>query len=263
MNIKTINPYFRFTSTQKKENNKNITNLSAGNNLHIQKHMNPTFCKIPDYKVVDMHNWSGKEVYKTFLRCENPFVSATVEVNIKNLAQLAKEKHTTVNTLVLYAIGKAVNSNSQFRLRMLAGNLVEFEKSCLSITVPSRKNKDYFNFCNIDYSSDLDEFIKNVNTATKEAKQRNEISPKEYRPDAVFLSHVNGNYNAMNNPNNGKYDFVPRIVWGEPKTKNGETIPLTIEAHHSVLSGQQISKFVKEFQRICDEELKATNTTDT
>lgn len=257
MNISLMTSNFCSSFQQKKQI---VTQNKQNSTPYISRTKNPTFCAVPEYKTIDMTNWPGREVYNRFLQFKNPFVGTTVEVNIKNLKKLAKDKGTTTNTLVAYAIAKAVNSNDNFRLRMVDGKLVQFDKSCISIIVPSRANKDYFNFCDIDYDPDLDKFIENLTKITKEAKQRESIFPSEYRPDAVYLSHVNGHYNSMTNPNNGKDDFVPRIVWGEPKTKEDETIPLTIEAHHSILSGNQIGRFVKEFQRICDEDLKTNDS---
>lgn len=215
-----------------------------------------------NYKVIDMKTWAGKDVYEHFLSVKNPFVGGTSEVDIKNLVKLAKEKRTTVNTLVMYTIGRAVNSISQFRLRMLDGKLVEFDNSCLNIPVTARGREGYFNFCNIDFDFDLDKFIQNVKTATLEAKKRKGLFPFEKREDAVYISHANGYYTALNNPTNGKYDFYPRINWGEPKegialsSNEAILIPITIEAHHSIISGYHLEKFHKIFQKTCDNDLK-------
>lgn len=217
------------------------------------------------FKVINMKTWAGKDVYEFFLDIKNPFVGGTGEVDIKNLVKFAKEKRTTTNTLVMYAIGKAVNSISQFKLRMVKGELVEFDKACLNIPVPARRKEGYFNFCNIDFDYDLDKFIKNVRISTIEGKKRNGIFPLERRDDAVYLSHINGYYTALNNPTNGKYDFVPRINWGKPREKialflnESVLIPITIEAHHSIISGYHLEKFRKIFQETCDNDLKPKN----
>jgi chloramphenicol O-acetyltransferase type A len=209
-----------------------------------------------EFKVIDMATWVGKDVYECFLNSQNPFVGGTSEVDIKNLYTLAKEKRTTINVLVMYVIAKAVNLIPQFRLRMINNQLVEFEKACISPPVPARGKEGYFNFCNIDFNEDLDKFIQNVKTSTTEAKSRDNIFPDKMRDDAVYISHVNGYYTALNNPHNGKYDFIPRICWGKPRKtpdKNEPVwIPLTIEAHHSVISGYHFEKFLKIFQEICD-----------
>lgn len=216
------------------------------------------------FKVIDMETWTGKDVYEFFLNVKNPFVGGTSEVDIKNLVKLAKEKRATINTLVMYAIGTAVNSIGQFRLRMVDGNLVEFDKSCLNIPVPTRGKEGYFNFCNVDFDSDLDKFIQNVRISTIEGKKRNGLFPHEKREDAVYISHANVYYTALNNPTNGKYDFIPRINWGTSKNKEEVPllakekvlIPITVEAHHSVISGYHLQKFREIFQETCDGELK-------
>lgn len=204
-----------------------------------------------------MQTWAGKDVYDCFLNCQNPFVGGTSEVDIKNLYKLAKVKRTTVNTLVMYVVAKVVNSISQFRLRMVNGQLVEFKQSCIHPPVPAKGKEGYFNFCDIDFDEDLDKFIQNVKNSITEAKNRGNIFPDKMREDAVYISHVNGYYTALSNPHNGKSDFIPRIVWGEPKEKPTDLdkpvlIPITIEAHHSILSGYHFEKFLKMFQEICD-----------
>lgn len=269
MNISGVKPSFSLRSPQNKTID-NRTKISLRDDLYISKPKSPTFCAVPNYKVVDMTTWTGKGVYDRFMQLQNPFVGGTMEVDIKNLAKLAKEKRTTVNTLVMYAIGKATNSISQFRLRLLDEKLVEFDKSCLGMTVPARGKQGYVNFCNIDFDPNLDKFIQNVRTVTTEGKNRKEVFPSEHRPDAVYLSHVDGHYTALNNPNGGKFDLVPRINWGSPKRKSGialfakkETlIPITIEGHHSIISGYHISKFIEVFQNTCNNELKVKSLKD-
>lgn len=171
----------------------------------------------------------------------------------------AKEKHTTVNTLVLYAIAKAVNLIDQFRLRMVEGKLVQFEKSCIGLPVPAEGKPGYFNFVQMDFDPDLDKFIEHARAKIAEGKKRSTIFDPEDRPDAVYLSHVKDHYTAINNPTNGKFDFIPRINWGSPEKKGRLAslfsrqimVPITVEAHHSVISGAHILRFIEEFQNAC------------
>jgi len=243
---------------------------TLSSDVFVPNSKNPTFCASPAYKVIDMSTWAGKEVYDIFAKTKNPFVGVTSDVDVKNLVKLAKEKHTTVNTLVMYAIGKAVNSIGQFRLRMVDGKLVEFDKSCMSIPVPAEGKPGYFNFSDyFEFDPNLDKFIKNARTAIDESKTRKGMYPSAPREDAVFLSHLKNHYKAVSNPNNGEGDLFPRINWGTPE-KNGGTLfskgkmlmPLTVDAHHSTISGYHMQKFFEIFQETCNKDLKPQSLKD-
>lgn len=272
MNIKSINLYSNpaFSKKNNVENN-SIAKFSLNKDLYVSKSSNLTFCATPSFKVVDMQTWPGKEVYDMFSHSKNSFVAITTDVDVKNLVKLAKEKKTTVNTLVMFAIGKAVNSVSQFRLRMVDNKLVEFDKSCMSVPVPAEGKPGFFNFSDyFEFDPKLDNFIKNARTAIDESKKRKGMFPTAPREDSVFLSHIKNNYKALNNPNNGKDDLFPRINWGKPEKKPGATVfnkgkmlmPLTIDVNHSVISGSHIEKFLEVFQETCNKDLKPQSLKD-
>lgn len=246
MKINATNPTSNLFALQKTE---------AKNNTYKNKCQKPTFGSIPPYKVIDMNTWAGREVYEWFLNLHNPFCGVTTRVNVHALAQKAKEMNTTFNTVVLYAIAKAVNSIDQFRLRMVAGKLVQFEKSCISLPVPKEGHPGYFNFVEVDFTPDLDEFIKHARNKIAAGRTKSAIAPED-RPDAVYLNHVKNHYTALNNPHDGKFDFIPRIAWGIPEEKSAiaslfsrkTMMPITVNAHHSIISGAHILEFLKRFQ---------------
>lgn len=246
----------RINATSLPSNLSPLQKKDTNNNTYINKFQKPTFGAIPPYKVIDMNTWAGREVYEWFLNLHNPFCGVTTNVNVHALAQKAKEMHTTFNTVVLYAIAKAVNSIDQFRLRMVGGKLVQFERSCVNPPVPKEGHPGYFNFVNIDFKPDLDEFITHARAKITEGRTKSTIAPAD-RPDAVYLSHIKNHYTALNNPHNGNFDFTPRIVWGSPEEKSTiaslfsrtTMMPITVEAHHSIISGAHILEFFERFQK--------------
>ncbi len=255
MKINATNPTSNLFALQKTD---------AKNNTYKNKYQKPTFGSIPPYKVIDMNTWAGREVYEWFLNLHNPFCGVTTKVNVHALAQKAREKHTTFNTVVLYAIAKAVNSIDQFRLRMVGGKLVQFEKSCISLPVPKEGKPGYFNFINIDFTPDLDEFIQHARASIAEGRTRSALLPED-RPDAVYLNHVKTDYSALNNPHDGEFDFIPRIAWGIPEKRSRLIslfsrqimMPITVEAHHSIISGAHILEFFERFQKPFEKIIKS------
>lgn len=214
-----------------------------------------------------MNNWNGKEIYNWFIAAESPFETLTIPLNIKGLKEIAKEKKTTTNNFVMYAIGKAVEEVPEFRIRHLQtgdslletrmaqkeNDLVMFDHSCISPPVPAKGKPGGFNFCNIDWHSNLDEFLKTSRETIKAAEKRDSIYPNEYRPDAVYLSHVNTYYLAKDDPTNGRFDITPRISWGAPDLEADNTkrvmIPFTLKVNHAVISGPQMEKFYSSIKK--------------
>lgn len=221
-----------------------------------------SFKAVPKFNPIDMDKWDGRDVYDFFMSREKPHVAACLPVDIKNLKDNSQKLGTTVNRLFMYAIGKAVNSIEPFRLRLMGNKLVSFEESRLSLPIPKKGTEGYFNFGNIDWHPDLAVFLKNCDEVIEETTNRASNLPagaKVPDPDLIYLSHVKLPFTSIANPLNGKSDLTPRINWGvpnpfvHPKESDPILIPLGIEAHHSVISGSHIEKFVKTVQDTCNE----------
>lgn len=238
--------------------NLTINNFSS-QNISRNKSKQTSFKAVPKYRIINMEKWNGREMYDLYLTMQDPFVGLDTKVNIGNLNELAKQKGTTINTLIMYAIGKVGNLIPEARLRMVDGKLVEFEKACISPPVPAKNKKYLFNFCNIDFHSDLDTFITESKEAIKAAERRKTLFPDEFRPDAIYLSHINEHYSSAGNPTNGRYDFNPRVSWGRaeksemPSSFGQLILPLTIKSNHAVLAGGHAELFLRNFRNTINE----------
>lgn len=222
--------------------------LQSTNNNY--KGIQPTFGAVPKYKVIDMATWTGKNVFERYNPLKYPFFAETVDLDVTDVIKFAQEKKIPPNLIIMYAIGKAINSISQFKIRKLDDKLVEFEKTCLSFPVQKRGEEGGINFCEFDYNPDLDSFISTAKEQISTTKRLKTQSPGNFRPDATYMSYIDCHYKSLTNPNNGTNDIIPRINWGKPEEfwrgnpmQLRSIIPLTTDINHGLVTQFHISKF--------------------
>ncbi len=209
------------------------------------------------YKEINIDNWAGKDVYKTFLKFKDPFISISTRVDISNLPELSRKKGTALNVLVLHALAKTANEIPQFKLRIKYGlfskKLVQFDEMGLGLPVPVKGKPGALNFVNIYPQKDLDEFIKVTKQKIHEAERRDGIFDPSGKDNVIYLSYVPVDFSSIHNVKyNPTRDSTPRINWGKPTKENGATtIPIFLEAHHSLATGFHAGKFLETFQKNC------------
>ena len=195
-------------------------------------------------KTIDMATWPRKSQYEFFRHLPAPHFSITSNVDVTVLVNRRKSEEIALFNATLYCIMTAANAVPELRMRFRGNTIVEHDVVHASATVPIEN--DRFAFCSIEYTPNWSMFNKNCVDSLEEAKQQKEL--QEHIDDTdewIFLSCLPWvSFTALNNPNSGSDDCIPRISWGKVDGKGSDWIvPVSVQVHHALVDGIHVGKF--------------------
>ncbi|MFA6075778.1 MAG: CatA-like O-acetyltransferase [Negativicutes bacterium] len=217
-------------------------------------------------KQISISDWDRREYYEFFRRKSTQYFSVAFESDVTALRQQAKVLGCSLYLLTIWKVATVVNNYLPLRQRLeLDANgceiVVEHEVVHPLFTVPSENG--YFNYCFVDYHSDLAEFLARARELVKaatECKHFATLVPE--RGDMIFFSGVpNMAFTGVGNfqlPHS--YDdlpvTMPMLVWGKIATKAARRImPLNLVVNHIFCDGRHIGEIQQLLQDKFDEEL--------
>ena len=94
------------------------------------------------YTEVDIENWSRNATYEFFKDYEDPFFNFTANVEVTAAHRFCKQNGLSFSLTALYYTLIAANNIREFRIRLVDGRLVEFDR----IQQHKKQNKIFFFF---------------------------------------------------------------------------------------------------------------------
>jgi len=209
------------------------------------------------FKEIDTDTWNRKQIFDLFSSNENPFCSVTARNDISKFLKTTKKKHIPDSHAMLYMLSKTANEIPEFKQRVVNGKVIEYDK--VGITATVAKKDGSFNIQPLEYMENPTEFLQQTSKKIQAAKTREDLfAPKEewQTGDNVVYSTCLPwmDFTSLTHPiSNNKTDFIPRIAWGKyTKNKKETTIPVNIEANHSLVDGFHIAQFFQKLQNNLD-----------
>lgn len=201
---------------------------------------------------LDIENWKRKEHFHLFSSFDDPFFGITTTVDCTTLLQKTRAENIAFNTYLLYKIMKTVNKIEEFKYRIEDGKIFIYNKIHISSTIAREDETFCFSF--FEYDEDFSIFIKNINEETEEKKRTTGIQATEEsnRIDAIHYSSVPWiSFTDMKHPMSLKYGgSVPKISVGKYYKENEVVkIPISITAHHGLMDGLHVGKFLEQLQK--------------
>lgn len=206
-------------------------------------------------KIIDVENWNRKEHFEFFSRMASPYFGFTTEVDCTKAFQKAKDEGHSFFASYLHKSMVAVNSVYELRLRILDGNVVEFDDIHAGTTIGRADGT--FGFAFIHYSKDFDVFNAELQSEIEGVQNTTGIRMNngELGKDLIRHSTIPWNsFSALLHPTPlDKTESVPKITFGKFSIRDGKKfLPVSIEAHHGLADGIHIARYLEEFQRQLD-----------
>lgn len=199
---------------------------------------------MPNYKKIDIENWDRKAYFEAFGGANS--VSYSVCVNIE-ITAIIKEK---LYPAMLFLLTKTANEFDEFKTEIVNDEIVVFDRVCPRHTLLNDKNNfvAVWTECGDDYS----EFLASYESNVLRYKSANCPEPQGSKPKNCFdtsmvpwIEFLAINHNQLT----GVKSLMPVFTLGKYAKKNKiYTIPLAIQAYHSVCDGFHISKFLEKLQ---------------
>ncbi|MDH3493235.1 MAG: chloramphenicol acetyltransferase [Acidobacteriota bacterium] len=202
------------------------------------------------FKPVDLENWNRKSTFEFFREFEDPFFNVTVPLDVTALLELCRSRDISFAAACLYFSQESANRIREFRIRLMDGQLVEFER--VEATQTIIQDDETFSFCYLPWRPDLVSFSQSAREAVTEYKKKRTFDVETGRVDLIYYSVLP--WLAFTSFKHAtRYDplqTVPRIAFGKYTKSGGRyTIPISVEVHHAMMDGIHVGKYVDLLQR--------------
>lgn len=206
--------------------------------------------------IIDYQKWNRKEHFEFFSKYDNPFFGVATVINCTESFLQCKKNGTSFFANYLHKSLLAANNVDALRYRILEKEIVDVNVIHAGTTIG--RSDGTFGFSFIKYTDNLKEFshalkkeIEVVENSSGLRADRNAM-----RLDLIHYSTLpwikfTGLTHARNYQSS---DSVPKITFGKASEKDGKwLLPISIEAHHGLVDGVHIARFLEEFQQYMSE----------
>ena len=208
-------------------------------------------------KIIDIETWNRKEHFEFFSKMTSPYFGITTEVDCTKAYINAKENGHSFFAHYLHKSMIAANSVEELRLRIIDRQVVLFERINAGATVGRADGT--FGFIFVNFSDDFDIFndelqyeIQTVLNSTGLRRNDDDIKKDLIRHSTIPWT----SFTALLHPTNfDNTESVPKITFGKFNVRDGKKyLPVSIEAHHGLVDGFHLAKYLSEFQRQLDKQ---------
>ena len=205
------------------------------------------------YSELDIDNWPRRATYEFFKDYEDPFFNFTANLDVSALYRFCKENDLSYSLTALYYSVVAANEIREFRIRLVDGRLVEFDRVHPTQTILN--DDETFSFAYFEMKDNVFEFNMAGRSALEKYKALKTFDVESGRRDLIYYSVIPWvSFTSFKHASRlDKTQTVPRIVFGrifdDGKRK---LMPLSVEANHTIMDGLHVGKFFTRFQEIVD-----------
>ena len=208
-------------------------------------------------EIINIESWNRKEHFEFFSRMASPYFGITTEVDCTIAYDNAKENGNSFFAHYLHKSMIAVNSVEELRLRIVDNKVALFEKINAGATVGRADGT--FGFIFVNFSDDFETFNKELQNEIQTVLNSTglRLNDDDIKKDLIRHSTIPWtSFTGLLHPTNfDRTESVPKITFGKFSIREGKKyLPVSIEAHHGLVDGFHLAKYLSEFQRHLDKE---------
>ncbi|MBX2826601.1 MAG: chloramphenicol acetyltransferase [Flavobacteriaceae bacterium] len=202
-------------------------------------------------KKIDLETWSRKDHFQFFSQFEEPYHSITVEVDCTRTYHESKEKGYSLFLSYLHKSLIAANAVPAFRLRILDGEVYEFDTINASPTIP--RPDGTFGFSYIDFHPDFSIFQERAKEVIVKVEKSTGLDPATSGQNVIHYSSLPWlKFTSLSHARSYSFpDSCPKISFGKMTELNGKRVmPMSVHAHHGLVDGRHVGEYVKILEEI-------------
>lgn len=203
------------------------------------------------YSELDIENWPRRATYEFFKDYEDPFFNFTANLDVSILYRFCKENDLSFSLSALYYSVIAANEIREFRIRLVDGRLVEFDRVHPTQTILN--DDETFSFAYYEMKDDVFEFNAAGRLATEKYKSLKTFDVELHRRDLIYYSVIPWvSFTSFKHATRlDKTQTVPRIVFGKMFDDAGRKLmPFSVEANHTIMDGFHVGKLFMRYQEL-------------
>jgi chloramphenicol O-acetyltransferase type A len=198
---------------------------------------------------LDIDNWPRRNTYEFFKDYEDPFFNFTANVDITTVYDFCKQNGLGVSlTLLFYSLVTA-NQIREFRIRLVDGRLVEFDRIHATQTILN--DDETFSFAYFEMKPDVFQFNESGKKAREMYKELRSFDVESHRFDLIYYSAIPWvSFTSFKHASRlDRRQTIPRIVFGKLfEDSDRMLMPLSVEANHMIMDGFHVGKFFTSYQ---------------
>ncbi|HIQ86626.1 MAG TPA: chloramphenicol acetyltransferase [Candidatus Scatomorpha gallistercoris] len=193
-------------------------------------------------RYIDMDAYPRRAHFEYFSSMANPYMGVTVELDITDFCSRIKELGRPFFLSLLWCVNRAADSVPEFRQRIEAGRIVEFD-SCRTSHTLALDDGTYC-YCQLRASMPLGEYIAYASAEQERARSEQSLDDGDGL-DLYFISTLPWlSYTSLVNPTPTPADSNPRLTWGKWFERGGRRIlPFTALCNHALVDGAHLAQF--------------------
>ncbi len=203
-------------------------------------------------RIVEFSNPHQRRHFEFFHSMNHPHFGVCANVEIGGWLDMTRKQGLKTTPSLVQLLARVANEIPQLRQRIRDDHVVEHDIIHPTFSVVT-DIADAFSFCHVDYSTDLEDFVKRATAAMEEMRTDPIFEDEPGRDDYLFMSPLpwisfTSVQHAMRyHP----HDSVPRISWGKFFVSDGRTMmPLSLQVHHALVDGIHVGRFFERVEEL-------------
>jgi len=205
------------------------------------------------FRKVDIDSWERRSTYEFFRDYKDPYFNIAANLDVTSLYKLCKNRGLAISIAALFFSLEAANSIREFRLRLLDGDVVEFDEIHATQTILNED--ETFSFCYFPRQRDVFEFEGAGRKAVEKYKALKTFDVEADRIDLIYYSVIPWvSFTSFKHAARGdNLMSVPRMVFGRIfEEGDRKKMPFSVEVHHALMGGIHVGKYFQLFQEKLD-----------
>lgn len=199
---------------------------------------------------VDLAKWARRKHYEFYRDYDQPFFGIATDVCVTRLYRRTRTATGMSFFLAtLFASLRAANQIDELKLRLREDGVWRHDRIHAGSTL--LRPNETFGFGYFEFVDDYDEFERRGRKEIEEVRSADTLEPLADRDDMIhysvlpwirFTSFAHARRSSA-------LDSVPKVVFGKRfERENNLWMPIAVEAHHALVDGLHVARFVEAFQ---------------
>lgn len=204
---------------------------------------------------LNIETWSRKSQFYFFKQFEEPFFGVTVNVDCSTAYATAKAAGVSFFLYYLHKSLMAANGVEPFRYRIDNDGVIVYDVIHASPTI--NRPDGTFGFSYMDYHESFDVFAAAAQKEIEKVQQTVGLIPGGSSENIIHYSSIPWiNFTSLSHARRfSTGDSVPKISFGKMTEENSKrTMPVSIHAHHALMDGYDVARYIDLFQQLLNEQ---------
>lgn len=203
---------------------------------------------------LDIDSWPRKATYEFFKDYDDPFFNFSANIDVSRFYTFCKQNGLSVSLSILYYVLAAANEIREFRIRLVDGKLVEFDRIHATQTILN--GDETFSFAYFEMQPDVFGFNSAGRMALDKYKKLKSFDVESDRSDLIYCSVIPWvSFTSFKHASRlDRTQTIPRVVFGRIFDDGAaRKMPLSVEANHMIMDGFHVGKLFNRFQELVNE----------